>query len=111
MKNLNRALKHIKKREALRMNAHLEKLGAAFTLETGLRASEVSLIQRELDSGLKEYTFSKRTFNPADTSPEVQEMFKLCMELSRATTEKEKEEGFALVKEYVARFAKGGEDD
>lgn len=102
--NISRLLKRVKKQEIKKMNVHLEKLGAAFTRETGLRASETALVQRTVESGLMEYTFTKRTFNPADTSPEVQEMFKLCMELSRATTDEEKDEGIKLVKEYVAQF-------
>ena len=100
---LKRALKKVKKREVQKMNSHLERMGAAFIQETGLRASETSLVQRDLDSGMKEYTFTKRYWNPADTSPEVQEMFAICMELARAESQEQKDEGIKLLQEFIKK--------
>ena len=101
---LNRALKRVKKHEVRRMNAHLEKLGAAFVRETGLLASETALVQRDNPDGTKEYAFGKRTFHPADCSSEVRSLFEAVVDLVGAETTASKEEGIKLLREFVEQY-------
>lgn len=102
---LTRALKQVKKREVQKLNQHLEKLGAAFVKESGLKASECALVQKDNEDGTKEYAFTPRRWNPADLSPELREMFNICFALGQATTPAEKDEGVELLKAFMKGLA------
>jgi hypothetical protein len=102
---LTRALRQVKKREVQKMNTHLEKLGAAFVKETGLNPKDTALVQKENEDGTKEYAFTARTWNPADLSPELRDLFNICFELARAESAADKEKGVELLKEFMKGLA------
>lgn len=102
---LTRALKQVKKREVHKLNAHLEMLGAAYVKETGVPASECSLVQKENEDGTKEYSFTRRAWNPADLSPELRDLFNICFELARAETVADKDKGVELLKAFMKGLA------
>lgn len=102
---LNRALKQVKKREVQKLNHHLEKLGAAFVKETGLKPSDCALVQRDNEDGTKEYAFAPRVWNPANLSEEVRDLFNICFDLGRATTDEEKEKGLDLLRAFLKGLA------
>ena len=102
---LTRALKQAKKREVQKLNAHLEMLGAAYVKQTGVKASEAALVQKENEDGTKEYAFTTRTWNPADLSPELRDLFNICFDLARAETVADKDQGVELLKAFMKGLA------
>lgn len=102
---LTRALKQVKKREVHKLNAHLEMLGAAYVKETSVPASECSLVQKENEDGSKEYSFTRRAWNPADLSPELRDLFNICFELARAETGDQEQKGLKLLRDFMKGLA------
>lgn len=90
-RSIKRQIKKMNERKALQLNMHLEKLGAAFVKETGLKASETALrTDRATDddgrpAGLK-YWYEKHEpkVNDQTAHPDVLYLMDLCGAISRA---------------------------
>ena len=65
MNNSARYLKKQQRRAQHRLLAHVEKLGAAFCLETGLRASDTCVVSERREDGSVVQYFQARTYDDA----------------------------------------------
>lgn len=81
----NKIIKQAIKRETLRLNHHLESLGAAFCRETGLIPSETALVSGSNDKGNFYYFTTKP--EPLDVDglpPQMRELFDINVALEKA---------------------------
>lgn len=82
---LAKHIKQLKKREALKLNHHIESLGAAFCKETGLTPSATALITTSDEKGSYYYFTAKP--EPLDVDglpPQLRELFDMNVALDKA---------------------------
>ena len=103
---LSKHLKHLKKRETLRMSHHLESLGAAFCRETGLTPSETSLVTATDDKGTHYYFTQKPDdFDVEGLHPAMRELIDLASALNNAVQAKDEQAIAACHYGIAAYFA------
>ena len=82
---LSKHIKQLKRREALKLNYHLESLGAAFCRDTGLNPSDTALITTNDDKGTYYYFTAKP--EPLDVDglpPQLRELLDMNIALDKA---------------------------
>jgi hypothetical protein len=104
--NITKHLKHMKKRESLKMAYHLESLGAAFCKETGLTPSETSLVTATDDKGTHYYFTQKPDdFDVEGLHPTMRELVDLAAALNNAVQAKDEQAIAACHYGIAAYFA------
>jgi len=104
--NITKHLKHMKKRESLKMAHHLESLGAAFCKETGLTPSETSLVTATNDKGTHYYFTQKPDdFDVEGLHPTMRELVDLAAALNNAVQAKDEQAIAACHYGIAAYFA------
>jgi len=81
----NKHIKQLKRREALKLNHHIESLGAAFCRETGLKPQDTALITTSDDKGTYYYFTAKP--EPLDVDglpPQLRELLDINIALDKA---------------------------
>lgn len=89
---LNKHIKQLKRREALKLNHHIESLGAAFCRETGLKPQDTALITTSDDKGTYYYFTAKP--EPLDVDglpPQLRELLDINVALDKAVKENDTE--------------------
>jgi hypothetical protein len=82
---ISKHIKQLKRREALKLNHHIESLGAAFCRETGLKPQDTALITTSDDKGTYYYFTAKP--EPLDIDglpPQLRELLDMNIALDNA---------------------------